>query len=346
MKQILQWTILGLAIPVLVFVSVRLVHGAGQDTDDATDKKATSTSEKEPTGKDGAPGVHLSSGSRNISGVRTVALTRTTSRAETQVAAIVLSSQELLDLRTGYIAAAVQVEKARASEHASRLEYQRLSQLNKEDQNASDKAVQAAEATYRTDAAALHNAEQVLTLAAIPAQQHWGPVVSKWITSDAPVLNDVLEGKRLLLQATLPSGATATQRMLVKPGERTIDAFLLSPIPRVDSRFQTPSYLYIAQADKALAPGMNIVAFAPGGSSQQGVLLPREAVLSWQGKNWVYLETAPGTFLRKEVLLDTPLSNGWFIRQDLTPGDHVVITGAQQLLSEEFRSQSQTGDTD
>jgi len=72
-----------------------------------------------------------------------------------------------------------------------------------------------------------------------------------------------LEGKRLFLQATLQSGATATQRVLVKPAERTIEAFLLSPIPRIDPRFQTPSYLYIAQADKALAPGMNVVAFAP-----------------------------------------------------------------------------------
>ena len=69
-------------------------------------------------------------------------------------------------------------------------------------------------------------------------------------------------------------------------------------------------------------------------------------MLRWQGKNWAYLETAPGTFLRKEVLLDTPVSNGWFIRQNLTLGDHVVITGARQLLSEEFRSQNQTGDTD
>jgi len=155
-------------------VGVRLVRGAGQDTDDATEKKCAFASEKEQTGKDGAPSVHLAPESRNISGVRTVALTRTTGRAETQVAAVVLSPQELLDLRTGYIDAAVQVEKARASENASRLEYQRLSQLNKEDQNVSDKAVQAAEATYRSDAAALHNAEQVLTLAAIPAQQHWG----------------------------------------------------------------------------------------------------------------------------------------------------------------------------
>jgi hypothetical protein len=94
---------------------------------------------------------------------------------------------------------------------------------------------------------------------------------------------------------------------------------------------------------------MNLVAFAPGGSQQKGVLLPREAVLWWQGKSWVYVETEPGNFMRKEVSLDTPLSNGWLIRQGLMPGNHVVTIGAQQLLSQEFRSQTQVvggGDPD
>ena len=94
---------------------------------------------------------------------------------------------------------------------------------------------------------------------------------------------------------------------------------------------------------------MNLAAFAPGGSRQTGVFLPREAVLWWQGKSWVYIETETGSFMRKEVSLDTPLSNGWLIQQGLTPGNHVVTTGAQQLLSQEFRSQTQVvggGDTD
>jgi hypothetical protein len=281
--------------------------------------------------------------------VRTATLERVNGRAETQVVAVVLSPQDLLDLRTAYIAAAVQVEKARASLNASSLEYQRLSQLNQEDKNASDKAVQAAEATFRSDQATLHNAEQALELARMPAVQRWGPVVSRWITSDTPSLHDVLEARRVLLQVTLPSNTPAAQQLLIQAGQHTTNALLLSPIPRVDPRFQTPSYLYTARAEKELVPGMNLVAFAPGGSQQKGVFLPQEAVLRWQGKSWVYIETDPGSFMRKEVLLNTPLRNGWFIRSELSLGDHVVTTGAQQVLSQEFRSQTQVvggGDTD
>ncbi len=344
MKRVLQWTVLCLgvaAVAASVFYGARRIYSESQEPSEATNKEEPKSAEKLATGPNGEPVVHLNPAGRAASGVRTATLEGVSGRTETQVVAVVISPQDLLDLRTAYIAAAAQVEKAKASLNASSLEYQRLSQLNQEDKNASDKAVQAAEATFRSDQATLHNAEQALELARMPAIQRWGPVVSSWITGDTPSLHDILEGRRLLLQVTLPAGVAAAQRLLVQAGQHATEAILLSPIPRVDPRFQTPSYLYTAPAGKELVPGMNLVAFAPGGSQQKGVLLPREAVLWWQGKSWVYIETAPGTFMRKEVSLNTPLRNGWFIRSELRPGDHVATTGAQQLLSQEFRSQTQ-----
>jgi hypothetical protein len=352
MKRILQgmiWCVGVAAVVALVFYGARRVHGESEEQSEAANKETSQPAAKPATGPNGEPVVHLNPAERAASGVRTATLERVSGRTETQVVAVVLSPQDLLDLRTAYIAAAVQVEKAKATLNASSLEYQRLSQLNREDKNASDKAVQAAEATFRSDQATLHNAEQTLELAKMPAIQRWGSVVSKWITGDTPVLHDVLEARRLLLQVTLPSNTSAPQQLLVQAGKHTTEATLLSPIPRVDPRFQTPSYLYAAAAEKELVPGMNLVAFAPGGSQQKGVLLPRQAVLWWQGKSWIYIETALGSFKRREVSLNTAQRNGWFLQSGLTPGDHVVTIGAQQLLSQEFRSQTQVvggGDTE
>jgi hypothetical protein len=343
MKRILQgmiWCVGVAAVVALVFYGARRVHSESQEQSEAANKETSQPAAKPATGPNGEPVVHLNPAERVASGVRTATLERVSGRTETQVVAVVLSPQDLLDLRTAYIAAAVQVEKAKATLNASSLEYQRLSQLNREDKNASDKAVQAAEATFRSDQATLHNAEQTLELAKMPAIQRWGSVVSKWITGDTPLLHDVLEARRLLLQVTLPSNTSAPQQLLIQAGKHTTEATLLSPIPRVDPRFQTPSYLYAAAAEKELVPGMNLVAFAPRW---------REAVLWWQGKSWVYIETALGSFMRREVSLNTALGNGWFLQSGLTPGDHVVTIGAQQLLSQEFRSQTQVvggGDTD
>jgi hypothetical protein len=66
--------------------------------------------------------------------------------------------------------------------------------------------------------------------------------------------------------------------------------------------------------------------------------VPREALVRFEGGAWVYVQTGEETFRRSLVTLDVPLENGWFIQGTLKPGDQVVITGAQQLLSEELKS--------
>jgi hypothetical protein len=43
-------------------------------------------------------------------------------------------------------------------------------------------------------------------------------------------------------------------------------------------------------------------------------------------------------FTRVEVPLDHPTEAGWFITKGATASDHVVATGAQQLLSLEVKS--------
>jgi len=75
------------------------------------------------------------------------------------------------------------------------------------------------------------------------------------------------------------------------------------------------------------------------GDQRSGVLMPRSAVIRFSGTTWIYLKTAPDTFQRQQVLLDSPLEKGWFVAAGLKPKDQVVTLGAQQLLSEELKGQ-------
>jgi multidrug efflux pump subunit AcrA (membrane-fusion protein) len=260
----------------------------------------------------------------------------------------VIAPQELFDLRTNYVNATAQVEKAQASLEATSREYQRLSALNKEDKNVSDKAVEAAEVTFRSDQTTLRNANQLLALSGLPGRQHWGPVVGGWIEHGSAQLEAVLAGRTRLLQATPSEGTNVPLRLSLKSGQRMIEARLLSQLPRVDPRFQTPSYLYSVPGSSAVVPGMNVIAFAAEGSLERGVVIPNNAVLWWQGRRWIYLETARGVFARREISLTTPLRDGWFMQRGFAPGDRVVVEGAQQLLSEEFRRETENSvkDTD
>jgi hypothetical protein len=69
------------------------------------------------------------------------------------------------------------------------------------------------------------------------------------------------------------------------------------------------------------------------------VLVPRNAVFRFDSATWIYHQTSDDTFVRESIVLDTPLSDGWFVEGELKPGDKVVSVGAQQLLSEELKGQ-------
>jgi hypothetical protein len=53
------------------------------------------------------------------------------------------------------------------------------------------------------------------------------------------------------------------------------------------------------------------------------------------------VEDGEEKFARKPVTLDSPLDKGWFVDGEgggVAEGDHIVVTGAQVLLSEEMKA--------
>ncbi|HSP34094.1 MAG TPA: hypothetical protein VLU46_07265, partial [Thermoanaerobaculia bacterium] len=110
----------------------------------------------------------------------------------------------------------------------------------------------------------------------------------------------------------------------------TVNGRLLSIAPRVDPKLQGASYFYLAAGGR-LAPGMNVVARFTGPAVLTGVTIPADAIVSWQGRTWVYVRRDPTHFSRREVA-------GQFAT-NIPAGTQVVTTGAQQLLSQEMRSQ-------
>ncbi len=345
MSRVLKWILATvITAAVIAILVVAFLRGRQEAATEAAQEHPPAAASR-VSAEDGQTFITLDTRTQSSSGVETRTLAVTTEHQQLRANAVVLSAQNLTQLRTTYLSDVSQVDKAKAALDVSQQEYQRLKQLYEDNQNAAAKAVQAAEGTRRSDEVSVRAATEALQLNDTLARQTWGDVVAKWLIDGSPTLDRILTQKDLLLQVSLlPSsvGAPPKTVSIQSPSGKIQRADFVSAYPAVDPRIQSPTFLYLAQSAPDLVPGMTLTVLLPTGPSLRGVIVPNNAIVWWQGKAWAYNQTAPERFARREVSTEIPVLNGWFVSAGFAPGDKAVVRGAQQLLSEEFRSQIQS----
>lgn len=297
--------------------------------------------------QEGGTTVTFDPQTQKLADIGVAALEQTIRRGETTALAMVLSPQALTDLRNRYVAATAQTGKAVAALDASHREYERLKSLHGDDRNISDKALQAAEAAWRGDQAAEQSAQATVDAIKQEIRQTWGTVLTAAIVKNTPLFRRLATQQEMLLRIAAPSGS----RLPVPPSKVGVvgddgvlrTAELISPSPQADPRIQGPTFFYVAAAE-GLLPGTTLTVPLPIGPQETGVTIPADAVVSWQGKAWYYVESAPGRFVRHELTGAVAVAEGWFAPR--LPAMRVVVRGAQTLLSEELRGQVQAGEED
>lgn len=344
MKSIFRIVILSLIVLITAggliwgFRAGRSEQAAEAERDSPVEARSRVTSDN------GRTVLTLDAAAQKANGIVTIVLGSTEQRAESQATGVVVQLQPLLDLKASYNTPATDLLRARANSRASLAEYQRLRQLNEDGKNASDKAVEAARATAEGDEALVQNAQQAINVLKSTALLRWGPVVAGWVERNSPQLDALLMQRRFLLQVTgtTASPFAAPKQAIVQFADGTHGTGrFVSIIPQLDPRLQTPSVLYVIATHPGLVPGINLSVFLPSGSERSGVVVPTNAVVWSQGNAWCYVEEKPGKFVRTAVLTTNPNAQGWFVTEGISSGERVVISGAQTLLSEEFRSQIQ-----
>ncbi len=142
--------------------------------------------------------------------------------------------------------------------------------------------------------------------------------------------------------ATQPQSITLTV-----PGQSVArSARLVGAAPEADPVTHRPAYLYrLEDSWSAARPGLLLDAHLPLGSPLiRGVLVPTAALVQWDGLEWSWTKRAAGSFVRMRVVTDHAVPGGWLVSAPWRAGDSVVVVGAEQLLSEEFRARVSVGD--
>jgi hypothetical protein len=292
----------------------------------AAPEKAAETPSRVSHGTNGEVIVTLDAETQQVMGLQTAALGSVRTSPEVKGYGRVLDAAPLASLVADFTA-------AQAASDASKAELERSKVLASEN-NISERALQAAVATAARDEAQAASARLKL-------YGGWGEVLAA--RQDLPALIRSLGSlEKALVRVELPAGETlaslpAKARLLTLAGEE-VEGECLGGGQAVDPLTQSPGFMFLVQSNSArLVPGAAVTGYLQvAGEAIPGVVVPRAAVLRHEGAGWVYVETGGTNFVRRRILLDQPGADGWFVTRGVAAGDHVVVTGAQTVFSEEL----------
>lgn len=313
--------------------------GPGGDDDDETTLPQAQKSAAQLSVVNGESVIALDPATQTRLGLTLAPLATTTSHAQQQFPAVVLSTTDLATLRGNLLSAQAQFEKARVTADVANKEYTRLKTLYSQDQNISRKSLEAAEGESEVDQTDVAAAQQQLDLQKSLIAQQWGGTIADWAQQDSPAFERVLSQHDALVQVTMAADSTfsAPPSVTVEnlDGSKS-EARLVSRFPRVDPRVQGRSFLYIVSPRVPIAPETSLLADIAVGTSMKGVVVPTSAVVWSEGRAWVYQQTGDSQFTRRAVPTNIPLAAGYFVSSGLPADKKVVTVGAQAMLSEEF----------
>ena len=321
-----------------------LIESRGEAAHDPRQERGTEAARPAP--EDDAGGViTLDAAAEQTDGIKTVVLHNAPHQQQLRAYGAVLDATALSDLANRRAEAKAQLDIAQAKLAASRAAFERAQKLFHDRQNISAAELQVAEAAFRVDEAGLAAAQSRLQTVAITARQSWGPTLGQAVIDAAPLLQRLIGRQDVLIQVTLRPGQAiaeppADASVTLDDGSRAPLHFIAAAT-KTDPRLQGRSFFFTAPGDSGLLAGSSLIALLPAGPPVEGAEVPASSIVWREGHAWAYFRTGPGSFARRAIATDRRASDGGgYIVRGIPDNSVVVVTGAQMLLSEEFRGKA------
>jgi hypothetical protein len=265
-------------------------------------------------------------------------------RSRATVRVVVLRATENSALMSGFARALdvgalaaidAEAKAADATASASRAEAGRLAALAAQDQSASRRSVEAARAQALADEARAQLAARRIGL-------EFGPGLARLGRGGiSGLVADIATGRAALVRIDIPN-------LMLRPGDMVRigaapdagNVRVLGAAASADAKLQSAGALAVARGTPArgLLAGRIVPAAADSGSRESGVIVPRDAIVRYQGGLWVFVEKPDKSFARVELIGARPVADGWFVSRDLTPGTRIAVSGAGSLMAIETGS--------
>jgi len=305
--------------------------------------------------REGMLGIELTPEAQVTSGVEVEQAQALQYRREIRAMAEVISIQPLLELRTESERLRAEIRITEVQLQRSREAYERLAVLHEDDANISARQMEEGRAQMQAERARLASQKQQLLSLRDRAVQLWGEVLAAWTldTRAEGLFDQLLNRRDVLLKLSLArdqSLPASTRIIFVHRNDERLHArkaYLISAAPGTEPGLQGETYVFRTRADK-LRVGMRLYAWIPvSGELVDGIYVPASAVVWHVGQPWIYLHDGDTFFYRRTLKNPARYGDGWFVSaEQIAKGQQIVTTGAQMLLSEEYRWQIPDEDDD
>ena len=321
-------------------------------TPDADDQSTSAATSNSPTPDDAAT-LGLAAKSQIIAGIKTQILAAEQQQPELTVYGTAINLEPLLQLRQQYLAAHAQQDSAKAKFNETHLNLSRTQNLHKQD-IVSTRRLQEQQAQWQADKAnfdASGYQEQNILAA---SRMAWGDILTDWfILKQNKAVEDYLLHKVQLLQITLPPEVKFADNLrtilIDEHGNRSaaVAATFISKSPKIDPLTQGESYFFQTKT-RSIPFGAHITAWIRDNHTHKnGVNIPKSALIWHLGQAFVFVKSSDQQFsLRALANNYTPSLQGYFVIGTLQPGEEIVTTGAQTLLSQHLKALIPSEDKD
>jgi hypothetical protein len=290
--------------------------------------------------------IYLDKQQLKYSGIETQELLESRYTPELIAYGSVLNIQPLLEIQSHLRIANAKYLAAKVDFSQARKALQRLQNLH-QNQAISTRKLQKQQEVWRSSKTLLDTTRLQKETLQQTLRLNWGETLS----SDNKHIDSITSGQQVLLSISVPANKIlpqGTENIFAHPtGDRkkAIAAKFISAALQANQLSQGENFFFLA-ANTGLRAGMRITAWIPQPSKLSGVIFPETALLWHLGQAFVYLETQPQTFTRYTISDPIKSPTGFFVQDPDLVGKKIVVTGAQTLLSEEFRSQIPDEDDD
>jgi hypothetical protein len=232
-----------------------------------------------------------------------------------------------------------ELHSAEAAAAASAGERARTEQLHRGDTNVALKTVEAARAQVAADAGRVAIAKSQLLAS-------WGSAIASMSAPARQHLSDELLSGHIALVRVEPSTVVASTDHIGHAQLRSLDetrnwtADFLGPLPQASVPSIGAALLFKVATN--LPAGHALTArVEAAGTSVHGLRVPLSAIVHWHGAEWIYEETRPNHFERRQVKPGMSTA-GRVVIEGEVDADHPVVTiGSRAVLAAEQSAPSE-----